>query len=224
VQYLSGWFMRQDGPAYRTAYVDTDASFRRPNVLSARADDRELCRTVAVSDQEGGVPGTSTAPRCTASSLTPFFVATTRWRTSLDGLEGDAWMLCVDDMLRAGRCGSWCGVGTAWAPYAVTAAAHRAASGAPPPPPLDEGSGDDAPVEAELATLHEALRAVYKRASPVTHAVLDAHGLVLDVRGRTHNNVQYMLPEFLLLDYFSAADVDELLHTYSLRPLEEQPP
>lgn len=60
---------------------------------------------------------------------------------------------------------------------------------------------------------------MYKRAPPVTHAVRHAHGLVLDVRGRTH--VQYILPEFLLQEYFPAADVDELLHIYALRPLEE---
>jgi hypothetical protein len=69
--------------------------------------------------------------------------------------------------------------------------------------------------------LLKALRAVYKRASPVTHAVLHAHGLVLDVRGRTHKDAQYVLPEFLLQEYFAAADVDELLHTYALRPLDE---
>jgi hypothetical protein len=62
VQYLSGWFVRQDGPAYNTAYVDTDASFRRPNVLTSRADDPELCRTVAVNHHERSVPGPRVAP------------------------------------------------------------------------------------------------------------------------------------------------------------------
>lgn len=57
--YLSGWFVREKGPTYSFAYLDTNASFARPNLLTRSASSLGICDTVLLPEDKRVFPGAS---------------------------------------------------------------------------------------------------------------------------------------------------------------------
>ena len=56
--YLRGWWVWRKAPAYSLAYLDTNASFVRPHLLSHAAGKPGVCDTLHLPEEKGGLfPG-----------------------------------------------------------------------------------------------------------------------------------------------------------------------